>query len=56
MKKTKENLIKTLKAEIKGEKQDAKKNDEVMGCCDKSFSEGYIRGLEVGLTYLEDIK
>ena len=48
--------IKTLKSEIKEEKADAKEHDETMGCCDKSFSDGYIRGLEVGLVYLKSIK
>lgn len=54
--KTKKEIVKILKAEIKLEKADAEEQDEVMGCCDKSFSDGYIRGLEVGLCYLKAIK
>lgn len=48
--------IKQIKSEIKLEKKDAEEQDEVMGCCDKRHSDGYIHGLEVGLSYLKSVK
>ena len=49
-------MYKMMKAEYKLEKADNEEQDETMDCCDKAFSDGYIRGLEVGLSYLKPLK
>lgn len=48
--------IKDIKEQIKDEEQSAEENDEEMGCCDKSFSDGLLDGLQSGLYYLKGLK